>query len=503
MIGTRRPTGCRETVPTDTATFDVSNITDVSISAGSTLGAIVFNTGASAFSFTTDPAAQDAYLHMTITGSGITNNSGIVQSFLLRMDPAGNGSSIEFVRGAMAGSSLSFTNEANPTGDYLWGCYVNFTDSASAGAGSYHNNGSSTPVSWGGIITFYDSATASNGTFVNDGASASGAFGGYLAFTQSSDAGNATIICNGGTVSGADSGQVGFEDFSSPGNATIIINPSLVEGAEPARLRFLGYKASSENTARVELFGDGVMFVDEAGVYQVELGSLEGDGEAYLGKKQLTLGRNDRSSTFSGLITGYGIGPAIKKIGRGTFNLTGANTYTGQTTVYEGGLAVNNTTGSATGTGPVVVNGGATLSGAGSIAGPVTIGTDGGNDAAALLSPGRGARGLVALTVQSALTLKPNAVYNCRLSTRRSMTDAVIANGVTIESGARFLLKARDNQTLTAGTVFTVISNTATTPISGTFANLADGSTVTAGPNTLQVSYEGGDGNDLTLTVVP
>ena len=56
---------------------------------------------------------------------------------------------------------------------------------------------------------------------------------------------------------------------------------------------------------------------------------------------------------------------------------------------------------------------------------------------------------------------------------------------------------------LTAGIVLTVINNTATTPISGTFANLPDGSTFTVDPNTFHVSYEGGDGNDLTLTVVP
>ena len=33
------------------------------------------------------------------------------------------------------------------------------------------------------------------------------------------------------------------------------------------------------------------------------------------------------------------------------------------------------------------------------------------------------------------------------------------------------------------------------------FSNLADGSTFTLGGDTLQVNYEGGDGNDLTLTV--
>jgi hypothetical protein len=56
---------------------------------------------------------------------------------------------------------------------------------------------------------------------------------------------------------------------------------------------------------------------------------------------------------------------------------------------------------------------------------------------------------------------------------------------------------------LPPGTVLTVINNTAATPIAGTFANLADRSTFTSHGNTLQASYEGGDGNDLTLTVVP
>jgi len=51
--------------------------------------------------------------------------------------------------------------------------------------------------------------------------------------------------------------------------------------------------------------------------------------------------------------------------------------------------------------------------------------------------------------------------------------------------------------------VFTAISNTSSDPIAGTFANLPDDSTFTVGPNSYQVTYEGGDGNDLTLTVVP
>ena len=56
---------------------------------------------------------------------------------------------------------------------------------------------------------------------------------------------------------------------------------------------------------------------------------------------------------------------------------------------------------------------------------------------------------------------------------------------------------------LPLGTVFTVISNTSAMPISGTFSNLPDGSTIGIGGKNCQVSYSGGNGNDLTLTVVP
>jgi hypothetical protein len=56
---------------------------------------------------------------------------------------------------------------------------------------------------------------------------------------------------------------------------------------------------------------------------------------------------------------------------------------------------------------------------------------------------------------------------------------------------------------LTQGMVLTLIKNTAATPIAGTFANLPDGGIVNVNGNNFQANYEGGDGNDLTLTVVP
>ena len=105
------------------------------------------------------------------------------------------------------------------------------------------------------------------------------------------------------------------------------------------------------------------------------------------------------------------------------------------------------------------------------------------------------------LTSGSALTFQADATYQSELNSSTTSSDAVIANGVSINGGAQIALSDLGNTALPEGTVFTAIENTAATPIGGTFSNLADGSTVTVGSNTYQVSYEGGTGNDLTFAV--
>ena len=163
-------------------------------------------------------------------------------------------------------------------------------------------------------------------------------------------------------------------------------------------------------------------------------------------------------------------------------------------------MLVSNATDSGTGTGTVRVSGG-TLGGRGIIAGVVTIGM--GSGTGAFLAPSKGLHHPATLTLQSSLTFKADATYQYKVSTRKAKADQVIANGVTIESGAQFELYAAFNKKLHLGQLFTAISNTSLNPISGTFANLPEDSIVTFGNNTFQASYTGGDGNDLTLTVVP
>ena len=145
---------------------------------------------------------------------------------------------------------------------------------------------------------------------------------------------------------------------------------------------------------------------------------------------------------------------------------------------------------------------GGTLGGSGIIAGAVTVATGTGN---AFLAPALSTNRQAVLTIQGALTFNPTSTftYSFKAKTDRAKADLVAAEGVTIVGGATITFQATIQGALQTGLLITLISNTSANPISGTFGNLADGAIVSIGGNSMQANYEGGDGNDLTLTVVP
>jgi autotransporter-associated beta strand protein len=214
------------------------------------------------------------------------------------------------------------------------------------------------------------------------------------------------------------------------------------------------------------------------------------------------VGSNDLTTTFSGVIqdggAGGGTGGSLTKLGRGYLTLTSANTYTGGTIINDGKLTVNNTTGSGTGPGPVQDPGG-NLTGNGIVAGAVTVG--GVNRTIAVLAPG--SRQAATFTIQGSLTFAVSGNYDWSFAgnLRRVRFDQVFADGVVINDRTGF--NFFPSGTLGVGTVLTVINNTSASPIAGTFSNLADGAIITTNGGKFQANYEGGDGNDLTLTVVP
>jgi autotransporter-associated beta strand protein len=490
----------------DTATFNTSTKTALSLSASTEVNGIVFNAGASAFTITASPTFT-----LTISGVGITNNSGVTQNLLTAVDGAGNFGTISFTNSATAGSLTAFTNPGTAVSGANGG-FTLFFDTSTAGSGTFTTNGGMVSGLSGGVTQFSASSTAGSGTFTTNGGTVSAPLsGGFTQFFATSTAGSGTFTTNGGAVIGANHGHLDFNDTSTASNATLIANGGPGSAGDEAGGIIRFFEDSTGGTARVEVFGTGtgdttngnldISFHNAPGV---AIGSVEGNGAVFLGANNLTVGGNKLSTTFSGVMQdggqNGGVGGSLTKIGKGNLTLSKASTYTGGTTVSQGTLLLTNRTGSATGTGAVQVNTG-TLGGTGIIAGAVTVGT--GTSSGAILLPGKSATKPGTLTINSALTFKSLSTYKCVLDRSTLIAGKVNALGVTINSGATFTFVDTGTGMLTVGTVFTVINNTSASPIAGTFSNLANGSVFTSNGNNFQASYTGGTGNDLTLTVVP
>jgi autotransporter-associated beta strand protein len=130
------------------------------------------------------------------------------------------------------------------------------------------------------------------------------------------------------------------------------------------------------------------------------INGLSGDGNVTntsAGTSTLTVGSNDTTSTFSGIISDGGASKyvAITKTGTGTLTLSGANTYTRNTTVSAGTLLIS---GSTSASSAVSVASNARIGGAGTIGGSLSL-LNGASFVLSLAGP---------LTVTGAVTLDNN-----------------------------------------------------------------------------------------------
>lgn len=208
------------------------------------------------------------------------------------------------------------------------------------------------------------------------------------------------------------------------------------------------------------------------------------------GKLTLTNNLTDGAGTFN-----------VTKVGAGTIDLTSStgNTYNGTTSINAGTLLANNSTGSATGTGPVSIFSGGTLGGAGLVDGNVFAAAGG------KIAPGN-SPGTLTIDGDVAFT---NSASEFVVELADSACDRLVVNGTVTLNGATL-----------SGSVFGginetsklfILDNDGGDAIIGTFNGLSNGSIVNLGlffgqSATAHISYFGDlgtnsitGGNDIVL----
>ena len=279
--------------PTDVATFAGSSITGLTLSAETTeVAAIVFNAGGSSFNITADPESTQTDVTMTISGTGIINNSGVTQN-LAAAQVSGPDGFIDFVNGASARYWTALTALGATTNGLYHGGFISFNrgagtmlfiGNATAANAIFTLNGSTTSSSPPANIVFIgifgDICTAANGFFTVNGGQRPGTSGGSVFFngfngTQVVSAGRATLINNGGNGRDSVGGQTAFlTDWTTASQATLVAN-----GGVNGTIAFYGNSDGGE--ARIELFSNGLL--DLTNTAEISLGSIEGDGLIKLG----------------------------------------------------------------------------------------------------------------------------------------------------------------------------------------------------------------------------
>jgi subtilase-type serine protease len=204
-----------------------------------------------------------------------------------------------------------------------------------------------------------------------------------------------------------------------------------------------------------------------------------------LGQTDLAAGQARAAARATRIYTGQ-----LVKQGIGTLFLTGANTYTGPTTVQGGKLSIPGSLAS-----PVSVSGG-TLGGSGSLAAPVSalggvVWPGLSPDEATFINDGVTKPGDT-LTVTS-IKIGPAAAFATTIRSQSDYTQ-LRTTGMTVVGGT--LMIDLQGAPL-SGSVLTIVAGSS--PIIGTFKGLPEGSVLTASGQSFRISYLN---NSVTLTAL-
>ena len=505
------------TIINSSGTFEVNNITHngpVSLNAGGTIrgaganarengtitvastGTVSIGTGGNAADvFTLGDAAND------LTGGGggsVINVVGAGRTQLTQSSNLSNAAKWNLTSGATLGVSADNQFGTAPgaaVADYL--TFTGGTLRASAGFIVNANRGI-TLGSGGGTIV----VTAGNlemspiiaGAAGNSLTIGSGG-GNFVPNTGSNTYAGGTILASGSNTVPrfGSTGPVGALTSGGMGTGPITFNGGTIRGTTTAAIN-LGNAINFNADTTIPTGGADQVLTFSGPV------SLGGAGTA----RTLT-----QSSTndvvFSGAISGT---LGLTKAGTGRLVLSGASSYSGTTTVTTGRLNVNNPTGSATGSGQVIVANAASLGGTGAVSGSVTVQSGG------TLSPGVTVAdvgtGNLTFNTGSTFTVELNGLAADTAHDQVDVTGTVALNNATLSltQNLASILVPNGNP----GHAFVLIDNDGSDPVSGIFNGLPQNTpiilNISGGTLEARMMYNWdratntATGNDVALVVV-
>ncbi len=287
--------------------------------------------------------------------------------------------------------------------------------------------------------------------------------------------GTAGNLFNGVTT--VDKGLLQISDTVGQNILGNIVIGNNVDSANSAILRDLN---SSDIAAAATITINSSGQLDVNGFTET-IAALSGTGSIKLGSGALTFGANNSAQTYSGTISGTG---NIRKTGSGVQTLTGNNTLTGQTQILAGTLLVNGSQGASN----VVLSGGSTLGGTGTV-GNVAV-------TASTIAPGGAAPGQLST---GNIALDTNSTITFRLKDSVSAFDALNVTGTVTLGNCAIQLSI--DPAFAGGGVLALINNDLADAVVGTSKSFTEAQAVPLNTNTSVFSYMGGTGNDVVLTI--
>jgi hypothetical protein len=285
-----------QTVPnstTDVATFDASNVTNLSIANASvTLDSAVFNSGAPPYTLTIQ------IYNLLFYGAGIVNNSGSMLS-INAPTVNDNNAAFFFYNSATAGNMTSYStvggllvfHDSSSTGSAIFDLTsgslqadMAFRDDSTAGNAIIN-------ASVSAVIEFSDNSTGGN-SILNLSAAAfatfdgstnaehmtctciggAGVFSTQMDFQGLSSAGEGTFTTIGGSTSGEHGSFILFDYMATADNATFVINGGMGRGLSTTALLFL----DTSTAANANISANGGVGGSKGGVISFENTSTGG-----------------------------------------------------------------------------------------------------------------------------------------------------------------------------------------------------------------------------------